>query len=151
MQAQDELAIRELAARYTDAVNRGSFVDMTRTYAGDGALIAFGKAPIVGHEQLQATFAKVVADHEWVFQMTHSGIVVVDGDHAKCRWWVSENALRKDGGGTVFLGSYEDDVVRTADGWHYARRQLNAVYLGRTAFQGKTFPRSVFVELPWER
>jgi SnoaL-like domain len=151
MQVNDELAIRELAARYSDAVNRGASVDMTHTYANGGVLDAFGAAPIVGHEQLLATFAKVVADHQWVFQMTHSGIVVVDGDSAKCRWWVSENALRKGGGGTVFLGSYEDDVVRTASGWRYSRRQLNAVYLGRTAFPGKTFSRSGFVELPWER
>src|SRR5580765_1287316 len=115
----DELAVRELAARYSDAVNRGSLQDMVAVYAPDGILTAFGAPDVAGHAAIEATFAKVIADHQWIFQTTHSGIVRVEGDRARCRWWLTENALRKDGGGTLFMGCYEDIAVRGVDGWRY--------------------------------
>jgi ketosteroid isomerase-like protein len=141
--AEDEQAIRNLAAAYSDAVNRGSAEGMVEVYSVDGALSAFGAADVVGHAALKATFEKVVSDHRWIFQMTHTGIVEVDGDIAWCRWWVSEHALRNDGSGTEFKGIYQDRVVRTSGGWRFARRVLNAVYIGRRSFEGKTFPRTV--------
>jgi ketosteroid isomerase-like protein len=135
----DELAVRELAARYSDAVNRGSLQDMVAVYALDGILTAFGAPDIAGHAAIETTFAKVIADHQWLFQTTHSGIVRVEGDRARCRWWLTENALRKDGGGTLFMGCYEDIAVRGVDGWRYTHRILHPVYIGRQQFPGKTF------------
>ena len=144
----DELAIRNLAAAYSDAVNRGSPENMAAVYAEDGVLSAFGAPDVVGRAALKATFTKVIADHRWIFQMTHSGLVELDGDTAWCRWWVSEHALRPDGGGTEFKGIYQDRVVRTAAGWRFARRLLQAVYMGRTTFPGKTFERPAIESRP---
>lgn len=147
----DEIAIRSLTAAYSDAVNRGSADDMTATYTEDGVLSAFGAPDVVGHAALKATFDKVVADHRWVFQMTHSGLVELDGDSAWCRWWISEHALHQTGSGTDFKGMYQDRVVRTGSGWRFARRLLQGVYIGRAAFEGKSFKRPAIEPLPAHR
>lgn len=145
----DELAIRSLAASYSDAVNRHDAQAMATVYAEDGILSAFGTPDIVGHPALLATFEKVQADHLWIFQMTHSGLVRISGDTAWARFWVSELALRPDGNGTDFRGVYEDRVVRTSSGWRFARRLLQAVYMGRVQLSGKTFPTPVLEAPPF--
>lgn len=141
---EDELAIRSLAAAYSDATNRGDLDGMVAVYAADGVLIPFGGPEVKGPAAIREIIGKTIGGFQWIFQMTHSGLVRLDGDTADCRWWVSELALRKDGGGTQFLGVYEDRAVRTAEGWRFARRRLDAIFLGRTTLEGKSPPRPSF-------
>ena len=137
--AEDDLAIRQLTAAYSDAVNRGSVEDMAATYAVDGVLSAFGAPDVVGRDRIQETFAEMYTGYRWIFQMTHSGTIEIDGDEAWCRWWVSEQSQNTEGQGAEFLGVYQDHVVRTADGWRFGRRLLQGVYLGRRPLEGKVF------------
>ena len=69
---------------------------------------------------------------EFVFQTVHSGLVHVDGDRASARFPITEWSRRKRDGVTMaFLGVYEDDFLRTAEGWRFARRELVARTLGK--------------------
>jgi len=135
----DELAIRQLTAAYSDAVNRGNVEDMAATYAEDGVLSAFGAPDVVGRTEILATFTQMYSDYRWIFQMTHSGTVEIDKEEAWCRWWVSEQSQNNSGKGAEFLGVYQDHVVRTKEGWRFARRLLQGVYLGRRPLEGKIF------------
>lgn len=136
---EDELAIRQLTAAYSDAVNRGSVEDMAATYAEDAVLSAFGAPDVVGKVNILKTFEEMYSGYQWIFQMTHSGTIEIDGDEAWCRWWVSEQSQNNDGKGGEFLGVYQDHIVRTAEGWRFARRLLQGVYLGRKSLEGKIF------------
>jgi uncharacterized protein (TIGR02246 family) len=148
-QVEDEFAIRNLAAAYSDAANRGDLDGMLSVYCPDAVLVAFGGPETVGHAAIREVIGKTIADFEWIFQMTHSGLLRVEGDVATCRWWVSENALRKDGRGTQFMGVYQDKAVRTRAGWRFARRQLDAIFLRRITLEGRSFERASFEPGLW--
>jgi hypothetical protein len=131
---EDELAIRHLAASYTDAVNRLSPEDAAEVWMTDGVLIYFGKE-IVGREKLLKGYTRTFGGFRSLFQMTHSGLVVVDGDRARARWWWSEIGQPLEGDETrLSFGTYQDDVVKTDAGWRFARRQLDYIENGTIDF-----------------
>lgn len=122
-----ELAIRHLAAAYTDAVNRRCPEDAAEVWAPDGVLLFFGRE-VVGAEKLLKAYRNTFSSFRLLFQMTHSGLVVVNGDSAKARWWISEiNQPLDDDQHRMFFGLYQDEVIRTEIGWRFARRQLDEV------------------------
>jgi ketosteroid isomerase-like protein len=126
--AEDELAIRSLAAAYTDAVNRRDGEGMAAVYAPDGILESpAAGAPVVGIEKLTKRFKRLVEkEREFLMQLTHSGVVEIDGDRAQARWWFSE--IKRPAGQTFefILGTYQDEVVRLDIGWRFARRTVAA-------------------------
>lgn len=126
--AADELAIRSLAAAYTDAVNRRDGDGMAAVYAPDGMLHSPAAGdPVVGIEKLRKRFKRLVEkEREFLMQLTHSGVVEIDGDRAMARWWFSE--IKKPAGGPfeMILGVYQDEVVRLPEGWRFARRTVSA-------------------------
>ncbi|MGE0386337.1 MAG: nuclear transport factor 2 family protein [Gammaproteobacteria bacterium] len=125
----DEAAIRALAAAYTDAVNRRAAADMAAVYAPDGVLQVGGGPQIAGIEKIGRAFARLVEQQrEFLFQMTHSGVIDIQGDRAGARWWFSE--IKKPTGGDYLyvLGVYQDDVVRLPQGWRFARRVADQLF-----------------------
>ena len=108
---EDEWAIRNLAAEYTDAVNRRDGYAMAAVYAPDGVL-EMGERRIVGMDKLLKGFRRNVEEQrECLFQMTHSSVVKVDGDTAEARFWFSE--IRKPTGEPYDYGYgvYQDSLV----------------------------------------
>jgi ketosteroid isomerase-like protein len=126
--ADDELAIRSLAAAYTDAVNRRDGEGMAAVYAQNGVLHSpAAGAPVEGIEKLRKRFKRLVEkERDFLMQLTHSGVVELYGDTATARWWFSE--IKRPAGGTfeMIFGVYQDEVVRTEAGWRFARRTVDA-------------------------
>lgn len=124
--AEDELAIRSLAAAYTDAVNRRDGAGMAAVYAPDGRLEAPAVGdPVIGIEKLTRRFRRLVEkERDFVMQLTHSGVVEIDGDRARARWWFSEIKRPVGQGFEYVLGTYQDEVVRLDIGWRFARRTV---------------------------
>jgi hypothetical protein len=119
----DRQAIFELAAAYSDAVNRKDWSAMADVYCERGELSLGDAPPIVGREAIRRSFEQLMSrDRDYVFQMTHSGVIDLRGDSARSRWWFSE--LKKPTGGApeYLFGVYEDQIVRLAEGWFFARR-----------------------------
>lgn len=127
--AEDELAIRTLAAAYTDAVNRRDGAAMAAVYAPDGVLEPPGGGrPIEGRERIEKAFRRLVeVDREFLCQMTHSGLVEIEGDRARSRWWFSE--LKKPTGKDfeMSFGVYQDELVRLEAGWRFSRRRADGL------------------------
>lgn len=126
--AEDELAIRSLAAAYTDAVNRRDGEAMAAVYAPYGVLEAPAAGdPVQGIEKLTKRFKRLVEkEREFLMQLTHSGVVEIHGDRASARWWFSEIKKPVDQGYELILGTYQDEVVRLDIGWRFARRSVSA-------------------------
>jgi ketosteroid isomerase-like protein len=133
----DQLAVQRLLTSYTDAVNRRDPAAATAVYTPDGVLNAFG-FEIVGHEKLRRNFDRVFGRYQLLFQHPHVPLVDVDGDRAWARCWLTEYNTAHDGTSTFFLGTYQDEIVRTPDGWRFARRTLDAVYRGEKQLVGET-------------
>ena len=131
----DLVAIRALVDRYSDAANRMNAKDMAAVYMEDGEVVAFGTS-YKGRAMIEDVFGQTIGLMAVMNQICSGGVIEVDGDSAKARWTVTEYAKRKDIDQLdLFLGNYEDEMVRTAEGWLFARRVLTRRLQGR--FDGK--------------
>ncbi|WP_304611136.1 nuclear transport factor 2 family protein [Mycobacterium sp. OAS707] len=98
--------------------------------------------PAIGREAVTATITATCATLQFVFQTVHQGLVQVDGDIARARFPITEWARRTlDARPIQFLGVYEDECVRTSEGWRFARRTLLPRTLGRPeGLSGRVIP-----------
>ena len=133
VQVADVIAVNHLAASYADAVSRLQIEEAVETYAIDGVLASPTTDDAVGRPAIVSVISAATASLEFVFQTVHGGLVRVDGDRAAARFPITEWSRRaRDGVTMLFLGLYEDDLVRTAEGWRFARRELVARTLGKS-------------------
>ena len=131
-QAADIVAITRLAVCYSEAICRGEVEEAVLVYADGGVLASATTPDAVGREAIAATIRTATAGLEFVFQTTHGGLVDVHGDTAWARFPTTEWAKTGSGETMQFLGMYEDEVIRTGDGWRFARRYLHGLTLGKT-------------------
>ncbi len=132
-QLADEMAIRTVVASYTDAINRGAIDDIAPTYDGDAVFTMMDRPSVVGREAILDVLRATVARYHLVLQLVHSGVVQLDGgdrDRARARWQITELQIPVDQPPRFVAGRYEDEYVRRADGWKFARRTFTARYLG---------------------
>ncbi|BBZ75487.1 hypothetical protein MANY_08240 [Mycolicibacterium anyangense] len=131
----DIIAINHLAASYSEAMCRFEVEEAVQTYAQDGVLSTPTTADAIGRAAIFETISKTVSTLDFVFQTLHQGLVEVDGDRATTNFPITEWArTSKDQRGILFLGVYRDDVVRTPEGWRFARRRLLPRLMGRPDF-----------------
>jgi uncharacterized protein (TIGR02246 family) len=117
----DHLAIRELTARYNrafDDVDSDAWAD---TFTPDGVM-EYGGTPVSGRDALvkmsQATGYGFV-------HITTDPIIEVDGDRGtqRCTVIIANRSRTRDQVGIAMTGRYEDELVRTPDGWRFKRRK----------------------------
>lgn len=121
---EDEMAIRALAAAYADAVNRRDAEGMAAVMAPDGVIEKPGYGdPVRGRDIILKRYRRLQRERDFLCQMIHSGIVHVDGDRARARWWFSETKLPAGNGDWMnMIGVYQDEAVRLPEGWRFSRR-----------------------------
>ncbi len=144
-----ELAIRHLAACYTDAANRLSPEDAAEVWAPDGVLVIMGRE-FVGKDNILTGYSGTFTRMRLIFQMNHSGLISIEGDRARCRWWVSELSQRL--GSDDYrhsYGVYQDEVMRTSVGWRYTRRKYDTIRGGPIDFHpAEPGPVPTWIDLP---
>jgi uncharacterized protein (TIGR02246 family) len=130
LQRDDERAIRNLVAGYCHAIAERDDEAWAATWTEDGEWVVLG-ATLRGRDAIVAHYRKLVAPVRWVVQLSHDGIVDVQGDTAVGRWLILEFLQWGAGVGGQNVGRYRDRYVRSADGaWRFARREFHAIYLG---------------------
>jgi ketosteroid isomerase-like protein len=130
MSVEDELAIRALVARYADAVCRRDPDAWTATWAEDCRWDLGGGRVTSGRAETLDLWRTAIAKYDWVGQVVTSGLVEVEGDRARGWWYLIEFNQRAQGDGTLHLGYYDDEYVRTPDGWQFASRAMHMLYRG---------------------
>lgn len=134
-ESADIVAIRALVDRYSDAANRLDVKGMAEVYTEDGEVVAFGNS-FSGRAKIQEVFDQTIGLMEVMNQICSGAVIELDGDKAKARWTVTEYAKRKGKDELdLFLGNYDDEMVRTSEGWKFKRRILSRRMQGR--FQGQ--------------
>ena len=136
----DELAIRDLVARYADAVARGDAEAWAATWAEDGEWHIFGQ-PTRGRDAVVALWKTLMGTLSFVLQVPSSGIIRIDGARGTGRWHVTEHGKRVDGAATLTLGTYQDEYCRVGDGWRFRVRRFDALYLGPPDLSARALPR----------
>jgi SnoaL-like domain len=141
---EDELAIRNLVARFTDAVNERDSSACRRLWADD-AVWEIG-APLAASAQGVDAIVDVLSDllalKPMFVQLPHSGVIEFTGDDtAAARFTERERGKGRDDY-YENLAVYHDEFVRLNDGWRFKRRYQDH-YLDTSAFAGAVLPSVV--------
>lgn len=118
----DELAIRDLAARYIDAVNRRDAEAWGATWSEQGVWEILGNR-VEGREPIVAFWNGAMAGFSFTFMMLGSGTLAIEGDRASGRWYLTEHLVGVDGSASMVCGVYEDRYVREQGEWRFAERR----------------------------
>jgi uncharacterized protein (TIGR02246 family) len=126
----DDDAIRRLTASYSNAVARCDARRAASIYVEDGRVSIAGRETI-GRLAIEEGMRQSFAAFSLLQMIAHGGLIRVDGDEADASWSTTELAIRR-GSDTldIIFGRYEDRLVRSAEGWRFARRVFTLA--GRT-------------------
>lgn len=138
---EDELSIRNLVARYTDAVNQRD-IGAFRGLWAENAVWEIGpplQSRAEGLDEIVALLSRLLQAEKYFMQMTHSGVIEIKGDQATARFAERE---RGRGESTYYdcLAVYEDVLVRETDGWRFTKRFYHYRFLDQSPFGGEAFP-----------
>ena len=113
---QDDLALRNLMARYIDAVNRGDGDAWISTWAGDASWDLMGNE-VNGRDNILALWQQMMAGFEFALMLPSSGLFEVDGDRASGHWYLQEFSRDRDGKGASVVSRYRDSYIRIDEQW----------------------------------
>src|SRR5260370_2406361 len=85
---EDELSIRNLVARYTDAVNQRDLAAFRQLWTDD-AVWEIGpplQSRADGIDEIVALLRRLLQAEKYFMQMTHSGWIEIEGDRATARF-----------------------------------------------------------------
>ena len=139
--------IRDLAARFSDAVNRRDFGAFGDLFAEDGIWEIGEPFPsrAAGRQNVVTMLRNLWAPWDFFFQMTHTGVIDVAPDRqtATARWEIQEIARTPDGSQSYDnVAMYYDRLVRTPDGsWRFAERRYHYIWLSSADLVGRSIPR----------
>ena len=145
---EDELTIRHLAARFSDCANERDYEGFAELWQAKGVWEIGSpiESRAVGVDDIVAMLKRLLKPQLGFMQMTHSGVVWLNGDKATARFVEREHGFGKATGanGTDHfyenLAVYNDELVREIDGkWRFARRSYVYRYLDTSSFGGEVF------------
>ena len=120
----DRTQIRELTARYGRFFDDADPENFASTFTDDGSMEVNGSLVAAGREQLAA----MCSNTPWgTMHVTVDPTIEVDGDTAVqvvTILVVRRAKSMKEPSKVVGSGRYRDDLVRTPDGWRFARRTV---------------------------
>ena len=134
---QDRLAIQDTITAYSQSIGLGDREMTLSCFLPDGIweLTNFAQEHR-GHEAILAALDALTGAMDYIVQINAPALVTVDGDTATARYTIRE--CGRHGGadqGFESFGVYFDDLVRTGEGWKFARHcyrhiGVHAVMLG---------------------
>lgn len=128
--AADELAIRNLLARYGDAASRRDADAWISLWAPDCVWDLGGGRITRGREETLALWRSSIGKYPWVVQVPASGFVECVDGQACGIWYVLELNHVRDGSGVMHLGHYRDTYVELDGAWYFATRKFHLIYRG---------------------
>lgn len=120
---EEEFAIQKVLTAYSQSVGLRDWEMTAATYLPDGIweLQNFGQE-WQGQEAIRAAMDTLLDPMEYIVQINAPALIAVDGDAATARYTIRECGRFKGADqGFESFGVYFDDLVRTGDGWQFAR------------------------------
>jgi len=125
----DRDEIFDLTVRYATAIDSKQYELLSTVFTPDADL-DYGE---VGHWTSAAEVTEFMdVAHRGAANTLHrmsNQVVAADGDAATARTYVDALILGPDGSGVNAIGYYDDELVRTADGWRIGKRKFTSVRL----------------------
>jgi SnoaL-like domain len=124
-QISDRLEIQQLLVDYSTAIDRRRFGDLDRVFTTDAYIDYRETGGIDGrYRDVKKYLAEVLPNFPAYAHMLGNFDVRIDGDTASSRTFCfNPMVMGGDRGKVYFVGAwYEDEFVRTAEGWRMSRR-----------------------------
>jgi ketosteroid isomerase-like protein len=120
----DEIAIQQTLNTYSYNASTGDLEAMVSTFADDGVWEVPGAGlTCSGYDEILAAAKGIIGTIEYMVQLNSPAIIKVDGDSAtahsiirECGKYAGRQACLE------VLGLYDDELVRTAEGWKFKKR-----------------------------
>ncbi|SEG83586.1 Ketosteroid isomerase homolog [Actinacidiphila yanglinensis] len=133
----DRHEIDALRGEFTDA---GTMLDLDRfaaLFTEDGVWrIPEARIEFTGRADIRAGVERLQANWEYFVQNVHPGTIRIEGDTATGRSYVAELGRMRDGSSHRNHAIYHDRYRRTPDGWRFAERSYEVVYIETTPLVG---------------
>jgi 3-phenylpropionate/cinnamic acid dioxygenase small subunit len=125
---EDRQDISDLLVRYATGIDRRDWV-LFRTVFTDDCELDYGEIGAwKGVDAVTDFMEQVHAMAGHTMHRMSNQVITVDGDTAEARTYVDALIMAGDNkSGVNGIGFYDDEIVRTADGWRIARRRFTAV------------------------
>jgi len=134
----DYVAIRMVAERYVDAVNRFDADMWGNCWAPDGEWTTAQTTK--GREESVARWTQVMKSIPNVYMHVYSGVVDdVTGDKASGRWYMGEFLNLPNGTRSMNSICYYDTYTRIDGQWYIQTRKFGALYRGPADLSGDFF------------
>ena len=124
LNAEDQLAIQQLYARYNHAIDSGKADAWAETFTEDGVFASSASGTTTGREALRA-FATAFSSRLKARHWTNNLVLEATPDGAKGTCYLM--LLRLSEGqpaSPIATGIYRDDLVKGAQGWRFAKRDV---------------------------
>jgi 3-phenylpropionate/cinnamic acid dioxygenase small subunit len=127
---EDRQDISELLVRYATGIDRRDW-PLFRTVFTDDCELDYGEIGAwQGVDAVAEFMERVHALAGHTMHRLSNRAVTVDGDEATARTYIDGLIMAADNkSGVNAIGFYDDEIVRTADGWRIARRRYTQVRL----------------------
>jgi hypothetical protein len=123
----DEIAIQQTLSRFTDGTSRGDIQQALSTFLADGVYESSG-VRLRGYAAIEAAAVAYVAQFSYVVQVSAPALIVVDGDKATARSVIRESCrYAHDDAVLEVVGTYQDQLIRTAEGWKISHRTFSPI------------------------
>ena len=138
--AEVDLAVRNLTARYCDAVVRFDTELFASCWVTHAEWVVPNVATTAGREKIVRLFTKLRGGYRLCIQELLSGVIEVgEGSGVDARWQIRELQWRSDGATVCVIGVYTDRVVFDDGAWRFARRQFDVLYRGPADLSGTLY------------
>jgi uncharacterized protein (TIGR02246 family) len=136
---EDVEEIRRLKAAYCRLSDRGYAAagddpaGVAALFAEDGVWQSEGGEPARGRAAIVGLFEQFRRQLPFALHVAANPAIDVDGDRASCSWHGVMALTTSDGASLWVGGVYEDELVRTPDGWRFAAITFRAAFTGPRA------------------
>lgn len=138
----DRVEIEALRGEFTDAVMMRDYDRVASLFTPDGEWrMPDIPAEMCGREQIRDWGRRVPDFVDFLVQNTHPGMILLDGDTASGRAYMSEVGRGHDGRSALNYAIYHDRYRRTPEGWKFTERVYEIRYLDESPLTGSVPPR----------
>jgi hypothetical protein len=125
----DEVAIQQTLNRYSDGASRADWVQVMSTFTPEATWeIAGVGARYQDHAVIQKVMAAFVGQMVYFVQLNSAAVITLDGERAKATSIIRECGKFADRDEALeIFGRYEDNLIRTAEGWKFTRRVFHGL------------------------
>lgn len=122
----DRQDITDVALRYARALDTKNFAALLQCFTSDAI---YGERR--GHAEIEAIARNALEPLDCTQHITTNFLVQVDGDTARMECYFHAQHIRhaaEAGAELIIAGTYEDQLVRTPDGWKFQSRLLHVLW-----------------------